>query len=550
MTVEQADRLDSDPLRIALLVDSSVLDQYQREIIAQIQDSSFACIEAVILAQPVAGNEEHGGVLFEWYQRFDVRRRKGGQRDPVARVDCGDLLAGLPSVALGDAVDAVDASEIDALSGRAFDVVVNFGSADSNPTLALSTEYGVWSIVPGELGAGRRIPRYFWEAYYGTDVSAFTIVVDTPAGQFALSTGYYATQSTSLAWNRRQPHWASVVVLLQRLQVLNERGWAAASIKSTPLTAFAARVPREHPSNFQMVVWISKIAARKVTKRFRRRRVNHWRIATRVGSPLQLVEGQEPDLRGFQFHESPRGHYHADPFLWMRDGKHWLFFEDYSYATRRGTLGCAEVLGDGTLGPVQSVLERPYHLSYPCLFQDGDELYMIPETAANGTIELYRCAEFPGRWEFERTLFDFGGIDTTIVEAEGRYWLMTSVPEPHSLARQLCLYSASQLVGDWVPHPANPISTDIRANRSAGAFVKDGERLLYLSQDSSRSYGYSFTFHEITTLTTDEYAARRLLTVEPNWAEALTGTHTYARCGDVEAIDGVVQRLRSEAIIR
>jgi hypothetical protein len=41
------------------------------------------------------------------------------------------------------------------------------------------------------------------------------------------------------------------------------------------------------------------------------------------------------------------------------------------------------------------VLERPYHLSYPYVFFVGDDAFMLPETAANGAIELYRAVSFP-----------------------------------------------------------------------------------------------------------------------------------------------------------
>ena len=44
--------------------------------------------------------------------------------------------------------------------------------------------------------------------------------------------------------------------------------------------------------------------------------------------------------------------------------------------------------------PSTIVLEKDYHLSYPFLFEDNDELFMIPETATNKTIELYKCEEF------------------------------------------------------------------------------------------------------------------------------------------------------------
>jgi hypothetical protein len=48
-----------------------------------------------------------------------------------------------------------------------------------------------------------------------------------------------------------------------------------------------------------------------------------------------------------------------------------------------------------------AVLERSYHLSYPFIFRWGSDIFMIPETSDNRTVEVYRAVEFPGKWELE-----------------------------------------------------------------------------------------------------------------------------------------------------
>ena len=46
-----------------------------------------------------------------------------------------------------------------------------------------------------------------------------------------------------------------------------------------------------------------------------------------------------------------------------------------------------------------------------------DELYMIPETAGNRTIELYKCVEFPMHWELSQVLMkDVYAVDPTILK--------------------------------------------------------------------------------------------------------------------------------------
>lgn len=40
-------------------------------------------------------------------------------------------------------------------------------------------------------------------------------------------------------------------------------------------------------------------------------------------------------------------------------------------------------------------MERPYHLSYPFLFEYGEQLYMLPESAENRSLDVYRYTHFP-----------------------------------------------------------------------------------------------------------------------------------------------------------
>ena len=92
---------------------------------------------------------------------------------------------------------------------------------------------------------------------------------------------------------------------------------------------------------------------------------------------------------------APKDRFYADPFLIERDGKTFIFLEDLRYSEGRALISCCELDADGTPGPVFEVLRRPYHLSYPFLFEENGEIYMIPETKSNRTVELYRATKFP-----------------------------------------------------------------------------------------------------------------------------------------------------------
>jgi hypothetical protein len=327
--------------------------------------------------------------------------------------------------------------------------------------------------------------------------------------------------------------------MIQKLRELHAHGWDHVErnmVKPAPYQG-KKRI-YSTPSNVEMLRWLVPLLIGKAWRRLTRRpMIRHWRIALRVGALPVPNSTAPPDMSGLDWIESPKGHFYADPFVVEADGKHWVYFEDFDYATQRGKISCAEVR-DGGLGEPLIALDRPYHLSYPCVFRDDGTWYMIPETASAGTVELYRCTRFPNLWQFECELLRGSAVDTTVWIENGVYWFFVTLWEQRGNAFQLWLYSASSLAGTWKPHPANPISTDIRFARGGGAIFRHEGKLFRPSQDCSGEYGRSMTLNEIVVLDQEQYREEPRVTVDPVWMKGLVGTHTYSRAGAVEMIDG------------
>jgi hypothetical protein len=287
-----------------------------------------------------------------------------------------------------------------------------------------------------------------------------------------------------------------------------------------------------------MLRWLVPLLIGKALRRLTRpRMIRHWRIAVRVGETPVPNSTSPPDMSRLDWIDSPKGHFYADPFVVEADGKRWVYFEDFDYSTQLGKIACAEVRDDG-LGEPMTALDRPYHLSYPCVFRDNGTWYMIPETASTGRVELYRCTHFPNLWQFERELLRAFAVDTTVWIENGVYWFFVTYWDRRGNAIQLWLYSASSLHGVWTPHPANPISTDVRFARGAGAIFRHDGKLFRPSQDCSGEYGRSMTLNEIVVMDEQQYREEPRVTLDPVWMKGLVGTHTYNRAGVVEVIDG------------
>jgi len=261
-----------------------------------------------------------------------------------------------------------------------------------------------------------------------------------------------------------------------------------------------------------------------------------WFLGVRLGNGDALA----PDFatRPFTPLYPPRGTGWADPLFFRRDGRTWLFIEEIP-PSGRGVLSVMEYDGQG-FGPPRRVLEEPFHLSYPNVFEHGGEVYMLPETSQAGQVRLYRATDFPGGWVLDRVLLDgLRAVDATLVEHGGAWWLLANVRgERGSSWDELHLFKGGSPLGPFAPHRLNPVVSDVRRARPAGRVVRAGGRLLRFGQDCSGWYGRALAVLEITRLDDDGYEERLLTRLEPGLIEGSFCLHTFDAAPGNSLADG------------
>lgn len=551
------------PLRIGLLVDSlTALPPVFRAVTEHIRRCNFATLELLVCndssdsqVRPPASSKVirlltdttyRARVLYSYYRQWDLRR--SGLEDLQMPVPCEDLFAGVPVIRVKPIakrfVHRFPPEAVREIQAHSIDVFFRFGFNILRGDVLRSARYGIWSFHHGDNEFYRGGPPGFWEMVEQNPLTGVILQVLTEeldAGH-VLAKGIFATQpGLSLAWNRLQPYWGSVTFPIQKLRELYEFGWEHVERRSVPATPYRGRRQiYRTPSASELTFWLTSNLARKLTRRLTRSLTtgatrDHWRLAVRRSGPL-IVASAKPDLSGFREISSPRGRFYADPFLMEHAGEPWVFFEDFNYAERRGRIAAARV--DGLdLGSVVPVLDLPYHLSYPYLIRDGSELFMIPESLNNNSVDLYRCERFPDRWVKVRTLFSGAAVDTSVVRHGDRYWFFTTLVERRGHGIQSWLFHAPRIDGDWLRHRESPLSTDVRHSRSGGAILEFGDKLFRVTQDCSGHYGRAFRLNEIVALNPDRYEERPGVPAEPHGNPSWVGTHTYARLGDLEIID-------------
>jgi len=265
-----------------------------------------------------------------------------------------------------------------------------------------------------------------------------------------------------------------------------------------------------------------------------------WSIVLRQRSHKRRYD----DPAGYSMMPCPTDRFYADPFLFEREGRTFLFFEDFRYADGYARISCCEIEPNGFATDPIEVLKLPFHLSYPFVFEDHGNVFMVPESRSSRNVVLYRATDFPSTWTPEAILLENTyAVDSTIFKANGKYWMFSGISDGrYSNSDELSLFFSDSLQGPWKPHAKNPVISDVRCARPAGAVFQHDNKLIRPSQDCSKTYGYGLCFSEIITLTEVDYEERQIAHLYPESTPGSSANHTYNRSRNFEVIDRFVSR--------
>jgi hypothetical protein len=197
----------------------------------------------------------------------------------------------------------------------------------------------------------------------------------------------------------------------------------------------------------------------------------------------------------------------ADPFLFYESGVWYMFFEAWCY-NLQGVVALARSTDGIHWTYDRIVLDPPYHVSFPFVFQWEGEHYLTLESSDVASVRLFRAAAFPYQWEQVATLVqgrDY--VDPAIFRRNGLWWMF--VGSAGSL--ECRLFYSTQLTSGWMEHPLSPIVRNGAKARPAGRpFQFAGNRLIRLAQKSDVHYGEAVRAFEVDVLTPAAYAEHEI----------------------------------------
>jgi hypothetical protein len=200
----------------------------------------------------------------------------------------------------------------------------------------------------------------------------------------------------------------------------------------------------------------------------------------------------------------------AHPFMVVKDSSYYLFFTAKNDTISQGGIGLAESRDGLDWHYRRIVIDEPFDVSYPYVFEWQGSYYMIPEAHTEKSVRLYKATEFPSKWTYLGNILagdDF--ISPTVIRYHDRWWMFVS-PLGNETLR---LFYASDPTGTWTEHPQSPIvKKDLNIARPAGSPVIIDGSLYRLGQDCDPTYGNQVFAFKITEISTTTYKEKMIET--------------------------------------
>jgi len=539
-------------LRVGIMLDNYHPPAWISATLGAILQSDYASLELVLLNENREEKKscvdavlaDRDTVLYRAYTKLEERI---SQPNPAfTRTDTRSLLKNVPVLGIqpetNKTYDGFSGEDLEKIKKSRLDVIIQCGFRLLRGDILKAAKYGIWSYDYADTAVIRGGPPGFWETFgrMGERGALIRVVTEDPDNGIILNRSFFPCDSLFVSRNNNACFLrlsAFVPRMLKRLHDEGEKAFFDTIERENKKLPFYDNVMHTAPSNVTFLTMVIPHAFRMGTNLMRSTFFRpHFFLMYDLSDELSTSFWRYKKIM------PPRDRFWADPHVIFRDDVYYLFIEEYLYATKKAHISLIEMQQSGTCSEPVKVLEEPFHLSYPHVFEYNGTVYMIPETRKAKSINLYRCTDFPTGWKYQATLMDsVHAVDSTLLFHKNRWWLFTNIAEPEgtSLHNELYLFSSDNLVSrDWKSHPMNPVISDVKRARPAGKILEHRGTLYRPSQCCSPRYGYGLKLNEIVDLTDTIYSEKEIAFIEPRWDRHLKGVHHICHENRLTMIDG------------
>ena len=544
-------------LKIGILLNSPFIPAWEFKILQVINNSEYAEIKLLIrneIRQPVSENRKkklaHSILkLLDNTDRLIFKSKVDYDR----KKDVNELFGSIPELDLSFVSGSLNDGRVNEIARYDLDIILKFDSYSSNEEILKTAKYGIWSNSFDNNNFLNGIKSGFWEVVSGRSItnSALTIAKTSNDLTDIVFNCWESTCPFSISINRNNVLWRTSLFMPRLIRGLYNYG---DPFLERQISKFKSM---EHQGDLYPRSCTLHTASKYVANYFRQalRMINKkllysddfdWQVLFEIQKGRN---GLSNDFSSFRKLVSPKEIFWADPFILAKNDNYFIFVEEYIYKAYKAHIAVLKLDKEGNLLSSDKIIERPYHMSYPFIFNLENVYYMIPETGKNKTIELYRCTDFPYKWEFVKNIMaNVSAVDTTLFFYNNKCWLFTSIDQTGNISgnsTELFLFYSDDIFSDkWKNHPDNPIVSDARTARPAGKLFIHEDKIYRPSQNCTGRYGRGFNISQVTKLTEYEYSETFISETEPGWDSKLKGIHTLNSDGDLTVIDVYSYRKR------
>lgn len=532
-------------LRFGLLCNGYRFKKWQIKTIESLIESGIAELCLLIINDTVPVKQNFVKKLYSLTSRdflYRIYTRFFLKPDSVKEVDLTDKFTDIASmrcriIKKGKHSEIFSDADVAYIKEQKTDYILRFGFNIIRGEILKSARYGVWSYHHDDEKKYRGGPPGFREIFYKDKVNGIILqqLSEKLDSGIVLKKYFLKTVEHSYSGNVDNIFYGASSMPLQVCKdIINKKADYFYNLPSSS----NARIYRV-PSNLNMLKFLSVLIGNKI--KFHCRELfcsEQWNVGI-IRKPLAklITEGiSDKDVVWMPAQNPVK--FRADSFAFADSKGFHVFFEDYDYRKRKGKISKVTYNEDTGFSEPSTVLEKDYHLAYPYIFEEDNNVYLIPETFENNQIDMYKIDKNTGGLQFHKTILpDIDAVDSTVFFYNGKWWLFCTKQSDNPNAK-LFLFCSDKIDGSYTGHPANPVKTDIRSSRPAGKPFLINNALYRPAQDSSVTYGGRIALNKIVKLTAAEFEEETVGFTAPVMGSLYNkGIHTICEAGDYTVID-------------
>lgn len=188
-------------------------------------------------------------------------------------------------------------------------------------------------------------------------------------------------------------------------------------------------------------------------------------------------------------------YWYADPMVRHIRGKYYVFTEQFDLDEGKGKIAVSEIR-NGKIGTPKTILDEPFHLSFPNVFAFGQDYYMVPECSASHAIRIYKMGGSVEHWEEILSIPVDNCVDTAVLQQENGLYLISSELEKGNAlkARKLVIHLPDFPRGAPCVLTIPGRNTALKHATVATCFGKTGQGTASIRSAHPRPMGSIWTF--------------------------------------------------------